>query len=187
LLKEQKKYWKKKEELLLSDHIVSPSRPNVFKKTHKPKEKRDELIVKVNKLNHFKDFDPDNPKPIDLDNPPRNHIYKWTTLVNQFAPSKFNKGRYFDALPKEAPRQSDFVPMYSSFAGDGVFAPSQLKNLGKKNEEIGHNLKDGDKIFMDNNLNANRDSLYQKFATREAQNDKGDKQTEKTKVRTKGF
>lgn len=88
----------------------------------------------MNNLNHYKDFDPNNPKPIDLENPPKNHIYKyykpnvrWTTLVHQFAPSKFNKGRYFDSLPKEAPRQSDLVPLFSSFAGDGVFAPSELK------------------------------------------------------------
>jgi len=189
LLKEKIKYWKKPEDLLLSDHILSPSKPDAFKKNYKAKDKKHDLIIKVNKLNHYKDFDPENPKPIDLDNPPRNHIYRWTTLVNQFAPSKFNKGRYFDTLPKEPPRHSDFVPMYSSFAGDGVFAPSALKNLGKKSDEMGNNAKD-DKIFQDNHLTANRDSLYQKFASREIHNDKNDKQSDKTttfKVRTKGF
>jgi len=186
LFKENIKYWKKKEELLLSDHIEG--KVKVEKKVYRPKFKKNEMIIKVNNLNHFKDFDPNNPKPIDLDNPPRNHIYKWTTLVNQFAPSKFNKGRYFDALPKEAPRQSDFVPMYSSFAGDGVFAPSQLKNLGKKTDEMGHNIKD-DKILLDNNLNANRDSLYQKFSSRELGPEKVDKLTavNTMKIRTKGF
>lgn len=78
LLKEKIKYWKKPEELLLSDHIPSVSKPDPFKKVHKPKEKKDDLIIKVNNLNHFKDFDPNNPKPIDLDNPPRNHIYRYT-------------------------------------------------------------------------------------------------------------
>jgi hypothetical protein len=76
LFKENIKYWKKPEELLLSDHIPSVSKADPFKKIHKPKEKKSDLIIKVNNLNHFKDFDPNNPKPIDLDNPPRNHIYK---------------------------------------------------------------------------------------------------------------
>lgn len=72
--KENVKYWKKPEDLLINDHkdIV----PSPGKKEFVLKEKRDNLIVKVNNLNHFKDFDPENPRPIDLDNPPRNHIYK---------------------------------------------------------------------------------------------------------------
>lgn len=74
LYKEKIKYWKKSEELLLNDHIINSVK--AIKKTHKPKETKSDLIIKVNNLNHFKGFDPKNPKPIDLDNPPRNHIYK---------------------------------------------------------------------------------------------------------------
>jgi len=76
LYKEKIKYWKKPEELLLSDHIPTAAKPDPFKKVHKAKETKIDLIIKVNNLNHFKDFDPNNPKPIDLDNPPRNHIYR---------------------------------------------------------------------------------------------------------------
>jgi hypothetical protein len=59
---------------LLNDHQEKiPSPP---KKEFVQKEMKDNLIIKVNNLNHYKDFDPNNPRPIDLDNPPRNHIYK---------------------------------------------------------------------------------------------------------------
>ncbi len=61
---------------MLSDHIENASKPDPFKKVHKSKAKKEDLIIKVNNLNHFKDFDPNNPKPVDLDNPPKNHIYK---------------------------------------------------------------------------------------------------------------
>ena len=74
MYKEKIKYWKKPEELLIADHISEYKQD--LKVTHKPKEQKSDLIIKVNNLNHFKDFDPKNPKPIDLDNPPRNHIYK---------------------------------------------------------------------------------------------------------------
>jgi len=76
LLHEKKKYWKKTEELLINEHheeILEPidkDRKRVYKKQEK------DLIIKINKLNHFKDYDPDNPKPIDIDEAHRNHIYK---------------------------------------------------------------------------------------------------------------
>jgi hypothetical protein len=61
-------------------------------------------------------------------------------------------------------------------------------SIGKRSDDLANNIKDGDKIFLDNNANANRDSLYQKFANRES--DKPDsKQSDKNtyKIRTKGF
>jgi len=76
LLNEKKKYWKKMEELLLNEHqdeILDPidkDRKRVYKKEEK------DLIIKINKLNHFKDYDPDNPKQIDIDEAHRNHIYR---------------------------------------------------------------------------------------------------------------
>lgn len=50
-------------------------------------------------------------------------------------------------------------------------------------------MKDGDKIFQENNMSNNRDSLFVKFASREVVNEKADKQIEKNnyKIRTKGF
>jgi len=74
LYKESKKFWKKPEDLLIKDHqLEAATIPN---KEYVLKEKKDNLILKVNNLNLHKNFDPNNPKPIDLDNPPRNHIYK---------------------------------------------------------------------------------------------------------------
>jgi len=77
LYKEYVKYWKKPEDLLLNEHqdnILSPE----SQKEKVLKEKKDNLIIKVNNLNHFKDygFDPDHPKPIDIEDIPKNHIYK---------------------------------------------------------------------------------------------------------------
>ncbi len=75
-LHEKKKYWKKMEELLLNEHLdqildpIDKDRKRVYKKEEK------DLIIKINKLNHFKDYDPDNPKPIDIEEGHRNHIYK---------------------------------------------------------------------------------------------------------------
>ncbi len=78
MYKEKKKYWKRPEELLIKDHqLEAPQGP---RKDFILKEKKDNLIIKVNNLNLHKDFDPDNPKPIDLDNPPRNHIYKYLII-----------------------------------------------------------------------------------------------------------
>lgn len=75
MFKEKNKYWKKAEDLLIKDHQAEAARaPD---KEYVLKEKKDNLIIKVNTLNLHKDFDPNNPKPIDLDNPPRNHIYKY--------------------------------------------------------------------------------------------------------------
>jgi hypothetical protein len=82
LYKEHVKYWKKPEELLINEHqdeLLSPE----YKKDKVISEKKDNLIIKVNNLNHFKDrgFDPDNPRPIDIDEIPKNHIYKYYILV----------------------------------------------------------------------------------------------------------
>lgn len=76
LYKEYVKYWKKPEELLINEHqdeFLSPE-----KKEKVIKEKKDNLIIKVNNLNHFQDigFDPNNPRPIDIEDVPKNHIYK---------------------------------------------------------------------------------------------------------------
>lgn len=98
---ENKKYWKKNEDLLIKDFKEEIPEADDFKKTYIPLEKNSELIIKVNNLNHFKNFDPDNPQPIDIENVKRNHIYKWTTLVNQFSKQNFKNGRYFDNLPNE--------------------------------------------------------------------------------------
>lgn len=62
-LKETIKYWKKSENLLLNDHKEYIEEPGVkIEKVHKKKD--DDLIIKVNNINHYPDYDPNNPKPI---------------------------------------------------------------------------------------------------------------------------
>lgn len=77
LYKENVKYWKKPEELLINEHQEEALKSEIVKGDVLI-EKKDNLIIKVNKLNHFKDlgFDPENPKPINIDEIPKNHIYK---------------------------------------------------------------------------------------------------------------
>ena len=100
--KESIKYWKPSEELLLNEHRdEAPQSVDPFKKEYHPIDKTKEdkkMILKVNKLNHFRNFDPNVHFIFDV-NAPSKHIYRWTTLVNQFAPNKFKEGRFFDTIP----------------------------------------------------------------------------------------
>ena len=77
LYKEYVKYWKKPEELLINEHQEEALKSEIVKGGVLI-EKKDNLIIKVNNLNHFKDqgFDPENPKPIDIEEIRKNHIYK---------------------------------------------------------------------------------------------------------------
>jgi hypothetical protein len=76
LYKEQIKYWKKPEELLAIDHNEGIPSPDSLSKIKVSKEPKDNLIIKLNNINHFKDFDPNNPTPIDIDVAHKKHIYK---------------------------------------------------------------------------------------------------------------
>lgn len=99
---EDRKYWKKKEDLYLSEHKeYDPEKENEMKKKeYVPQEIQsiDDVTKKVNEINFYKDFDPKLVKEIDLDSNKKNHIYRWTTLVHQFNPAKFKKGRIFDVI-----------------------------------------------------------------------------------------
>lgn len=77
-LNEKKKYWKKMEELLLNEHKDEILDPLDKDKKRVHKKAKEELIIKINKLNHFKNYDPDNPKPLDIEEGYRNHIYKYS-------------------------------------------------------------------------------------------------------------
>jgi hypothetical protein len=109
--KELNKFWKNPEGMLIDEHkdYIEP----VGKKLPKVIEKREELIIKVNTLNHFKDFDPNNPTPLDLANP-KGHVYRWTALEHQFNPMKFKKGRYFDNLKELSLTASEEKDLYNS-------------------------------------------------------------------------
>ena len=195
-LVEKQKYWKKKEDIKIKDYREEEPEQDVFKKEHVLHEKNSDIILKVNNLNHYKNFDPDNPQPVDVDNIKRNHIYRWTTLVNQFSSQKFKNGRYFDNLQVARNTAGDLMPLYSSFTDDNVFdCPGKDMNSKKKveNKNTGK-VKEAD----GNNLNGVlKDNLYSKFGTKEGAassgqtpnlnvNSQKDKQKTLT-VRSKGF
>ena len=97
-LLENHKFWKKPEELLLSEHKDEIPKPDKFKRETVLPETKDDLIIRVNQVNFYKDFDPSKVRPVDIEKASKNHIYRWTTLVTQFAPQKFKKGRFFDSI-----------------------------------------------------------------------------------------
>ena len=102
--KESIKYWKPTEELLLNEHRDElPQSKDPFKvEYHAIERKNDDknMVLKVNNVNHFPHFNPNTPFEFNASKPCK-HIYRWTTLVNQFTSNKFKDGRFFDSLAKE--------------------------------------------------------------------------------------
>ena len=179
------KYYKPPgEELLLNEHRdEDPNWIDPFKKVHvlEAKYKKENLITKINNINIFKNFDPNNPKPIVLSNK-KQHIYRWTTLVNQFAPNKFKKGRFFDSLPEEGEKHREEENIQPPFPGFKGFFSDYMKNKDQKNrtqsikgKENGNNLE--------NNILV-KDCLFQKYSSRDQTKTNLPKNT---MVRTKGF
>ena len=175
------KYYKPPgEELLLNEHRdEEPNWIDPFKKVHvlEAKYKKENLIPKVNKINIFKNFDPNNPKPINLTYK-NNHIYRWTTLVNQFAPNKFKKGRFFDSLPEEGEKHKEGENNLS-FKG---FFPDYIRNKDPKNKS--QSVKGKENVNNLENISLAKDSLFQKYSTRDQNKNILPKNT---MARTKGF
>ena len=99
-LLENNKFWKKPEELLLSEHrdneyVSDKRRFNI------PKKEEKELITNLNEVNFYNDYDPAHPTPINLEIANKKYISRWSTLVNMFSPKNFGGGRFFDSLPKD--------------------------------------------------------------------------------------
>lgn len=128
-LREAIKYWKQREDLYLDENKEFD--PNMYKKSKHllPRKGEEKLIIKVNTLNHFEGFDPNNPRPIDLENPKNQHIYRWTSLVAKFCPQKFGQGRFFDNLDKiENANESK----KSALGEEEVLALAEKKLVSKK-------------------------------------------------------
>ena len=160
------KYYKPPgEELLLNEHRdEDPHWKDPFKLVHvlDAKYKKENLITKINNINFFKNFDPNNPPPIDFSNK-KQHIYRWTTLVNQFAPNKFKKGRFFDSLPKQAEFEKFEEMPKIDFPGFKGFLSDYMKKT--KNETATTDKKD-----LQANLESvplAKDSLFQKYSTKD--------------------
>ena len=158
------KYYKPPgEELLLNEHREEePYWKDPFKIVHvlEAKNKKENLITKVNNINIFKDFDPNNPKPIDYANK-RQHIYRWTTLVNQFAPNKFKKGRYFDSLSKEEEKEKEKEKETPKIDFPGFFSEYMNKN---KLDTTSTDKKD---LINLESVQLSKDFLFQKYATKD--------------------
>ena len=176
------KYYKPPgEELLLNEHRdEEPVCKDPFKLVHvlNAKQKKENLITKINNINIFKDFDPNNPKPIDYANT-RKHIYRWTTLVNQFAPNKFKKGRYFDSLPKQE-QEKEEMPKVDHPGLKGFFSDYMNKNKNK-NETVSTDKIDPADLKA---VPLSKDFLFQKYATKDQNKNNIPKNSV---VRTKGL
>ena len=175
--KKKKKYYKPPgEDLLLNEHRdEEPNWRDPFKREYHPipkVDKSDNLIIKVNNLNLWKDFDPDHPTPIDFSEKKPQHIYKWSTLVNQFAPNKFKRGRFFDSINQEkgnVDNKGDLDNQFDNF--NRKFSMFDKKNV---NEQV--NVENEE-------LKVVKDSLYMKFSK-----DKNKGNIPKnTMAKTKGF
>jgi len=184
-LLENQKYWKKREDIKIKDYLEEEPLIDEFKKVHVPISKKDGVMEKVSNMNIYKNFDPDNPEPIDIENVKRNHIYKWTTLVNQFSSQKFKNGRYFDNLPSANDNTIDDKAMYSSFAEDGLFKAVGKDQTNKKKVEFKNQGKDKDSEAGAGG-SLMKDNLFTKFSTKEPTVPIKEK-PKNMMIRTKGF
>ena len=180
------KYYKPPgEDLYLNEHRAeSPKWIDPFKKEHHPlpKEKQKELITDLNKINIFEGFDPKVVQKFEYD-PKRKHVYRWTTLVNQFAPNKFKKGRFFDSLPEDKGNKTDDKDEFINFKG---FMSNYMKNIvDKEINKINKNKENN--IIQSENVKPTKDLLYQKFSANVREQNKSSAINKNIAARTKGF
>ena len=155
------KYWKKPEELLLSEHreYVEPTQ---IKRTFTMPSKETEITPNINKINFYEGFDPNYVKPIEY-KIKSDHNYRWTSLVSKFSSGKFRSGRLFEALEKEdQKKEMEKLPKVKIVEEDSL---DKKNDNGKKSENLTPTMP-----------------LLQKFGTKE-----GLKLTTSTNVRNKGF
>ena len=180
------KYYKPPgEDLYLNEHRAeSPKWIDPFKKEHYPLEKKHErkLITNLNEINIFKNFDPSVVKELEY-NPKQKHIVRWTSIVNQFAPNKFKKGRFFDSLPEQKEEKNDDRDLFANLKG---FMSNYMKNMiNKENEK---NNKNKEKNSTQNeNIKPGKDLLYQKFSANTKEQNKTNGINKNFTARTKGF
>ena len=157
------KYWKKPEELLLNEHRVYVE-PKQFKRTITLPNKEDNIILNLNRINFYRDFDPYYVRPIEY-KIKSDHNYRWTSIVGNFSSGKFRNGRLFDALLNEdQKKEMEKIPKIEKVEEKNV---EKKVDTAKNKEEID---------------NAPPMPLLQKFGNRE-----GLKLTTTTNVRNKGF
>ena len=155
------KYWKKPEELLLSEHrdYIEPKREK--RAVTLPNKVKDDITPNINQINFYKGFDPSYVKPIDY-KVRSVHRYRWTSLMDKFLSGKFKSGRLFEALENEDKKK-------------------EAENAKKiKKEEI-KETKEDEKNKVNVEIPPEK-PLFQKFGSKEGIN-----LTSSTEVRNKGF
>ena len=180
------KYYKPPgEDLYLNEHRDEPPKwIDPFKREHHPLEKKREksLITNLNEINIFNDFDPNVVKEFEY-NPKQKHLVKWTSIVNQFAPNKFKKGRFFDSLPEEKDNKNDEKELFANLKG---FMSNYMKNM--MNKENAKNVKNKEKTTAQNeNIKPGKDLLFQKFSSNYKEQNKNNGINKNFVARTKGF
>ena len=156
------KYWKKPEELLLSEH--REYEPEKIKRNFTMPNKKDNIMPNVNKINFYEGFDPYYVKPIEY-KIKSDHNYRWSSLVSKFSSGKFRTGRLFDALVQEdQKKEMEKLPVVKNV---------EDKSIEKKSE----NGKNKVEVDIPPEM-----PLLQKFGSKE-----GLKLTSSTNVRNKGF
>ena len=154
------KYWKKPEELLLSEHREYVE-PTEIKRSFTMPSKKEEITPNINKINFYEGFDPKYINPIEY-KIKSDHNYRWTTLISKFSSGKFRSGRLFETLEKEdQKKEMEKLPKIKVVDDKSI---EKRSDNGKKIE------------------NLPTMPLFQKFGSKE-----GLKLTTSTFVRNKGF
>ena len=171
------------EDLYLNEYRdEDPKWIDPFKKEHHPipKKQEKEIITDLNRINIFNGFDPKIVKNFEYD-PRHKHVYRWTSLVNQFAPNKFKKGRFFDSLPEDKGDKGDEKELFTNYKG---FMSNYMKNM--MNKENNKATKNKENATQNENTKPVKDLLYQKFSANKDQN-KSNSVNKNISARTKGF
>ena len=177
------KYYKPPgEDLYLNEHRDEPPKwIDPFKKEYFPLEKKKErnLITNLNEINIFQNFDPSVVRNMEF-NPKQKHLVRWTSLVNQFAPNKFKKGRYFDSLPKQGEQEKEEMPKVDYPGVKGFFSEYMNKNKNKNDSATTNKIDPADLLAVP----LSKDCLFQKYSTKDQNKNNLPKNSV---VRTKGL
>ncbi len=115
LLRQTQKYWAKPDELRLADVQAAPAPSDPFKKTHIPKERKNEIAEKVQGINHFKDEAKDVAQNFST-----GQVHsRWTEVVHYF--SKTKSAYEEDPNMRQSLLRYEQLPLPSSFSPTGVF------------------------------------------------------------------
>lgn len=165
-LLEDQKFWKKKEELKVKDYkegydYEEEKEKEGMKKEFVPKTKENELIIKINHINHFKDYDPNNPVMIEDESKRKKHIYRWTSLVNQF---KIKNGSNIN-LNIEKEEGNTFTNKTENKGNQVKDNTSSQFNYEKRQENLVKNGNVKEKI-VDVQMNV-KENLYGKYSQKD--------------------